>query len=220
MSEYVLIIITILLLICLFYYFINVETFRNVNINPATYNVKFVTSWGADKTINAPQNPHTGNMFLVSHNVNFELFKVGQFASKEIANTAMYGSVDDLLDMVTNNGNVGDVVTNDALMAPGEVNLRIKVPYDKTHLSFVTMIAPSSNWFIGFSVNMMPKWGWTDGMIIPLYVYDAGTDANQGFVTEHKPKFLADPISVINNNYLFPDNILKPIAHVIITRIQ
>jgi hypothetical protein len=186
--------------------------------NDVMYNVKFVTMWGADQSINHPSNPHTGNMFLITHNSNFELFKVGQLASKGISNTSMYGTIDDLLKMVQNNHDIGSVVTNKVLMAPGEVNMTIGANSSKPILSFSTMIAPSSDWFTGFSTNLMSDNQWIKEITIPLYVYIAGTDSNQGFVTEHQPKNIPDPISLNQSPILYPNNQVKPIAYAVITK--
>lgn len=209
--KIILLIIGVVVFICLYLYLKNDSVVK--------YNVDFVTMWGEDPSINFPPNPHTGNMFLVTHNNNFELFQLGKLASKGISNTAMYGTIDDLLKMTSNNPNIGTVVTHNVLMAPGEVNMTIEIPPNKTNLSFVTMIAPSSDWFTGFNLNLAPNNKWIDKMTIPLYVYIAGTDSNQGFVTKHNPKSIPDPISLKNDSYLFPDNKLKPIAYVNITKI-
>ena len=187
----------------------------------ATYHVMFTTKWGEDPSISHPPNPHTGNMFLVTHTDGFRLFENGKLASKGVSTTSMYGTLDELFKTTNGNENVGNIVTSNVLPAPGETNLMINVTPNKRYLSFVTMIAPSSDWFTGFSsIDLMKDGKWINGTTIPLYVYVAGTDSNQGFVTEHKMRKKALPIMIKTDSFLYPKNTVKPIAHVKITRIK
>lgn len=197
------------------------DNFNNTNNQTsATYNVQFVTPWGSDYSINHPDKPHTGNMFLITHNDQFQLFKVGELASMGISKTAMYGTIDELLDETYKNPEVGNITTGKVLMAPGQVTLKITATIDKPFMSFSTMIAPSSDWFTGFSnLNLMTDGEWINNIKIPLFVYIAGTDANQGFVTEHKLKEVPDFITVKNDMFMYPDGQTKPIAYAIISKL-
>jgi hypothetical protein len=186
--------------------------------NKATYTIKFITAWGQDPLINHPENPHTGNMFLVTHDQNFKLFEVGKLASNGVSVTSMYGTIDDLKQMVKDNDSIGNVVTAPVLMAPGRTNMSIDVTADKSNLSFVTMIAPSSDWFTGFSLKLIQNGKWINNGTIPLYVYIAGTDSNQGFVTEHIPRQVPEPISVKDDLFLYPTGKIVPIAHIMYSR--
>src|SRR5579872_3273335 len=85
-----------------------------------TYSVTFMSKWGLDPRINHPSNPHTGNMFLVSHDNNFELFALGKLASKGVKQTSMYGTLDDLFAITNNNKHIGNIVTAGVLETPGE----------------------------------------------------------------------------------------------------
>jgi hypothetical protein len=214
-------IILIVILVLLVVYWGYISMYEGFAVDrQATYNVKFITNWGADPLINHPSNPHTGNMFLVTHNNNFKLFEVGKLASRGVSQTSMYGTIDDLNAMTSNNPNIGNIVTANVLEAPGEANLQITANSDKPILSFVTMIAPSSDWFTGFTLNLIENGKWIDKMELPLYVFVAGTDSNQGFVTKHILRNVPEPIRIKNDKYLFPDGKLKPIAHAIITKMM
>lgn len=215
------ILVVVLVLLALYIaYGMMYEKFTTTETNDqAKYSVKFITMWGADESINHPDNPHTGNMFLITHNNNFKLFEVGKLASKGVSNTSMYGTLDDLFAITNGNVNIGNTVTDRVLMAPGETSLTINADSSKPIMSFVTMIAPSSDWFTGFSLNLMENGKWIDKKNIPLYVYVAGTDSNQGFVTEHVLRDVPNPISLKNDKFLYPDGKLKPIAYAIITKV-
>lgn len=185
------------------------------------YQVEFMSMWGNDSRINNPPNPHTGNMFLVSHNDKFKLFEVGQYANKGVSQTAMFGTLDDLYTVAKDNKeHIGNVVTSGVLSTPGKTDLVIEMTPIMSQISFVTMVAPSSDWFTGFSIDLMKNGGWIDKTIIPLYAYIAGTDSNQGFVTEHKPRAIPEPIKINQSKILYPAGQVIPIAYAIINRMK
>ena len=189
----------------------------------AKYTIKFMTMWGTEGTkniINFPSNPHTGNMFAVTHNNKFKLFEVGKLASKAVSTTAMYGTIDELLKLTKDDPNIGNIKTTEVLTCPGQKDITIDLDssLNKTYLSFITMIAPSSDWFTGFSIDLKQTSSWANKVMVPIFVYVAGTDSNQGFVTEHKPKANPDPISLKNDKELYPDGKFKPIAFALVTR--
>jgi hypothetical protein len=189
--------------------------------NAVRYSVQFATNWGNDQSVNSPANPHTGNMFLTTGNGETSLFDVGQDASESIATAAMYGEVDDLVDDAEDDDNIYHVYTANVIQAPGKQNFDIEVTPDYPYLSFATMIAPSGDWFTGISnLNLVNDGQWIDNVTVPLYVYSAGTDSVQGFSDQHQPKDDADPISIVDSNYLYPDGRVKPIAYLVINRTQ
>jgi len=220
--DYFLITILLIVAILTIIVFIDQCSYREkFSEDQATYRVTFTSNWGKDPLINHPPNPHTGNMFLVTHSNGFKLFEYGKLASKGVSTTSMYGTLDELFHITKGNENVGNIVTSNVLQTPGETNLMIDVTPDKRYLSFVTMIAPSSDWFTGFSSIDLKKNGeWVNSTTISLYVYVAGTDSNQGFTTEHKVRENALPITIKTDSFLYPKNTIKPIANVKITRIK
>jgi hypothetical protein len=180
-----------------------------------TYRIKFVTMWGTPGTENIIgysmpplEGPHTGNMFLIQHDPNFNLFRVGDYASAGIAESSMFG---------TNNGLIKEAngykyYTKDVLQTPGERSFTITYDPQNPLFSFVTMIAPSSNWFTGVSsinmtgLNQSLTVGKSTG--IALYAFDAGVDHGDQFKTFPKmPREEKIPISYIKeNSVLFPDS--------------
>jgi len=188
----------------------------------AEYMIRFVSNWGTNaQEINYPQNPHTGNMFLITNNDQFSLFLTGTLATKAISNTSMFGTIDDLSDLVANNPNIGMVVTAPVLPTPGEYTLKITADKDHHYISFVTMVAPSPDWFTGVSnLDLMKDGQWLKQTMVPMFVFDAGTDEGTAFNTEHYPKTPADVVTLKNDTFLYPDSKLKPIAFLLIQKIK
>lgn len=221
------IVLILLLLFCLLYIVsydeINkIEKFGINNNSMAKYRVTFISYWGNNKSqINSPKNPHTGNMFLTLSNDNFKLFEINKLATKAISNTSIYGEISDLMDQTYNNFNVGKVYTASVLSTPNEYSFIIEADSYNRHLSFITKIAPSPDWFAGVSnTNLIRAGNWVDNLVVPLFVYDAGTICGNGFNDKNYIRPHPNPISLKNDLYLYPDGILKPIAYLVIQKIN
>lgn len=188
------------------------------------YRVTFRTEWGKEGAIVGAEfprpplePPHTGNMLLVIHDGEYSPFHVGDLATKGVSESAMFGTNDTLLDEVKASGHYADYQTGPVLMAPGQRTFTVTADGRNRYLSFVTMIAPSSNWFTG--VSGLDLRAITTPQTIPLYPHDAGTDYGKEFVTFPKHPRGEDsvPISVLANGALFPIGIIThdvpPIAY-------
>jgi len=103
-SQWLIVVIVIFVFLLVGYY---VMRWTDDGTGSARYMIKFASNWGSDpKEIRFPPNPHTGNMFLAVHNDKFNLFTVGKFASKGIAETSMYGTIDNLMEVNMKNTNI------------------------------------------------------------------------------------------------------------------
>lgn len=175
------------------------------NFSQDKYKITFMTDWGDPRLKNIigyPENepPHTGNFFLIQHDDKYNLFSVGDFASNGIAESSMFGTNGSLMKESDNYSyQVADV-----LMTPGEKSFIVKYDPDNPYFSFVTMIAPSADWFTGISSVDMRKLG--NKVKIPLYAYNAGTDYGNEFITfpKHPREDKTLPIFPITNGVLFP----------------
>jgi hypothetical protein len=178
------------------------------------YKVTFTSDWGTNANINHPSDPHTGNMFLMTSRNDFDLFSVGDLASKGISQTSMYGTLDELLVLVKGKSNVGSVVTAPVLKLPGTATMNITADQANPYLSFATMIAPSPDWFTGISrLDLREGGNWVKSKTMPLYVYDAGTDSGTGFAVEHILETAARPIAIKTDSFLYPQGRVEPIGY-------
>lgn len=196
----------------------------------ARFRVVFRTDWGAAGSagiVGYPmpplQGPHTGNMLLVTHNNGYEIFKVGDYASEGIVNSAEFGVNDNLLRELQDDNIRGDiykVYTGGVLNAPGSKEFEVVANKRYPLLSFATMIAPSPDWFTAVSgVDLLSI---SDKKTIPLYVYDAGSDSGNIFQTTPKhPRRNRNPITYKTSPPFFPIGIRKipPIAFLDIIRL-
>jgi len=200
-------IIIVIILLVVWLFSDNHEHFDNFPLRQ--YKVTFKSGWGDSSVpISYPPDPHTGTMFLAVHNASYAPFELNGYATPGVQRSAEFGMSDLIAKEATqgpNARNVFKTYTGPVLMTPGQKDFIIQSNNDNHYLSFVTMIAPSSNWFTGASgidLNTVPY-----GIDIPLYAYDAGTDTGKEFkVLPKQPRIPHVPISQIQNGLLFPMN--------------
>ncbi len=190
---------------------------------PAKYRATFMSDWGKDPAITAPENPHTGNMFYAVQNGELNLFQPGQLASKGISNTSMFGTIDDLQAQVRGDSNVLKTYSAPVLMLRQrqQQSTMLDLTPSFNSISFVTMIAPSPDWFVSISnLSLMKNGQWINDMTVPLYVYDAGTDRGMDF--SNMPDYPQTPpqsIKMITGKPFFVNGSPKPIAQMRLQRV-
>ena len=199
------------------------STYTNNNVDTTdtmSFNISFTSDWGKNENINAPPNPHTGNMFFITHNnLMAPLFKEHEYSSKGISNTSMFGTINDLMSEYKNIANVNHIYNSGVLMLPNtstpiKITTNEKFPY----LSFATMTAPSPDWFTG--INYLDLRNIKSQINIPLYMYDAGTDTGTIFTTEHTTRQPPVTITMKRDNYIYMNGNIQPIGHLIINPIN
>ena len=101
MSESIIIIIIILIILIIFGLRSSqyVEKLTNLVIPNVTYKVTYISVWGEGPHINYPKDPHTGNMFFMTHTNDINLFRINEFASDALSKSSQYGTVDDLVKL-------------------------------------------------------------------------------------------------------------------------
>lgn len=199
--------------------------------NSQRFLITFEIKWGTpgnEEMINYPDDPHTGNMCLVVHNNKYSMFKLGEFASKGVDESASYGTNDTLIKEITNNGNYLTYYTAPILYTPGATQFDITVNDDYPYFSFMTMIAPSPNWFVGASnvdlIDIGNIMDYQNYMTIPIYAYDTGTDYGLEFKTlpKHPRGNNTKPISLLMNDTIFANDqrVVPPFAYLHIQKIN
>lgn len=222
-NQWLILIVVLVIFLLAAYYIMRWIDGTDGGTESARYMIKFVSNWGSNpQEIRFPPNPHTGNMFLAVHNDKFGLFTVGGFASRGIAETSMFGTIDNLLENMKN-PNIKKISTSEVISTPGEKTFIIEPDQAYHYFSFSTMIAPSADWFTAVSkINLIENGKWIQEKILPLFAYDAGSDAANklGFTDKHIPRDMPLPITPLTSQFLFPDKKVKPIAMLLIKKIN
>ena len=163
------------------------------------YAFEFIAEWSADThPTSFPPNPHFSPVIGATHTSDTVLWAPGGIATHGIEVMAETGSpatlgnevagliVLDQADQYLNLGGIG--------LSPNTRNGTITVTAPFDHLSLVTMIAPSPDWFVGIhSVDLRDGSAWARELIFDLDPYDSGTDAGADYtsanadITPHLP---------------------------------
>lgn len=159
----------------------------------ARYRIEIVYEWSAEThPVDFPERPHFSRLIATTHNSRYALFSDGRTASSGVALVATNGRVTVLeaeLAEARRRGRVDQV-----LVAPGQradagpLALEIEVAADHPLLSFVTMLAPSPDWFTGaHDVALRKNDRWVETVSAPLWVWDAGVDAGAAYDSPNAP---------------------------------
>ena len=149
----------------------------------AHFEIVLEITWSRETTpFDHPDNPHLSPLVGATHNSRYVLFRDGHTASSGLELVAENGRPNTLraeFDEAIRRNRVGTVVAGPSLAhAPGTITAEFQTTRDHPRLSFVTMLAPSPDWFTGAAdVDLVADGKWIDRVSLPLWVWDAGTDS-------------------------------------------
>ena len=182
----------------------------------ANYNISVTTTWNATDHgssalgNNLPNDPHWSALALVTHKNRNEFLQLGGLASQGVQNIAELGA----------NASFQSQVNEAILAANADQSLQsgfsprgsssstsinsITVSETYPLVTFLSMIAPSPDWFIAVnsetlrSGNDTVNNGWKDTYSIELFAYDAGTDDGLDYDSNNAPSNPKVGIFMIN----------------------
>jgi Spondin_N len=192
---------------------------EKISFSQARYSVEVTGKWALpDFTV--PAGVHFTNFVGMIHNTNATLWQEGKLATLGIENVAEVGSSAALLleiDTIIEKKNALSLIF---FTPPGSISSKKANFYcnsDYSRLSFISMIAPSPDWFTGLSnFNLYENQRWITDTTFQLFVYDAGTEEGDVFGYNNPPtmpqqnivRLEASKATVLSNG----NPVLKPIA--------
>lgn len=102
---------------------------------------------------------------------------------------------------------------------PGRVVTEFTAEAAHPYLSFVTMLAPSPDWFTGVSV--LPPMGdgaWVAEAGATLWVWDAGTDGGASHAAENDDTRPRAVVRLLASPHVLDDGGLRPVGRAIVRR--
>lgn len=97
--------------------------------------------------------------------------------------------------------------------SPGEDSGVLELTQDYSHLEFVSMLAPSPDWFVSTTVNLFQDNQWQETVELDLTTYDAGSDSGETLTAKDQDTTPKEPVSIFNPN-------LQSLGKLIITKIN
>lgn len=153
----------------------------------ASFELTAEITWSARTApLDFPDRAHMSGLVGATHNARYVLFRDGHAASSGLELVAENGRAAILRAEFTEamrRGRLGGLVEGPSLaQVPGRLSTRFEADRDHPLLSFVTMLAPSPDWFTGAAdIALMAGGEWIDEMETTLWVWDAGTDSGRTY---------------------------------------
>ena len=165
----------------------------------ASYRVAFNARWtSATHPTTTPSDAHFSNPVLAVHSTPGAMFDLGAATSPGVKDVAEFGRTATLLGELRSNAAVTDAQVTAGVPAPaiGSRSFDITVTQEADLVSLVTMLAPSSDWFVGLSSFDLFKGVWLQTTTIDAGNYDAGTSGgdNFGVTSRTGPGVVSGPV--------------------------
>jgi len=152
--------------------------------------------WVSNYGVGLPDNPHHSEMVLTMHTEQYTMSAVNMSATAGVQNMAEEGNPTAVQNEITASSAAMESTkvppTNLTGQATklGFADFMMEADSDFPHVSLITMIVPSPDWF-AFGSAMLFENGAFQTKAIDVYAYDAGTDSGTSYTSandETSPK--------------------------------
>ena len=202
---------------------INCKNNSDTKITPtATFSITFNATWSNTSHPNHfPDRAHFSKLVVVSHNVDTEFWKLGEFATSGVQDIAELGANSAFkseFDQSKAEGQANAYSESVELLSlPNSTTLTIELDEDYPLLTALSMIAPSPDWFVGVNnVNLIQNDVWVSELTLPLLALDAGTDSGVDFTSANQVTNPKEPIQYLD----FGNNSLNTFGELVIKRVD
>ena len=172
----------------------------------ATFEVTIQSAWSSLVFASVPNNQQFSQVIGASHGTGFPLWEEGSLASvafeqlvEDAEGSALLSEVNDAIAR----GEVNSVIQEEGIAAElGSVTFEITVDKASPHLSLVSALQPSPDWFVGVSgLSLLDESGaFVSELEVALEVYDAGTDRGASFFGPNIDALPPEAIALLGDN--------------------
>ena len=185
----------------------------------AAYNVEFIAEW-SEKTHpdDYPGGAHFSPFVAYSHDDSSDslIFVEGQKPTPGIELMAETGGTTTLnqeIDEIIGSNLAFKKTQGSVFNSPGIDSSELEFTDEYSYITFVSMIAPSPDWFVAQTTDLLKNGEWIDEIELDLITYDAGSDSGEMFTSPDKDTQPKKPIIV------FLDD-LQRLGKLVLTRIR
>jgi hypothetical protein len=188
-------------------------------IASATYKIEFIADWSEQThPSNYPSGAHFSPLVAYSHNDSEDsmIFIVGQPPTpgvEQIAETGGTTILNQEIDKLINSDLAFKKTRGKVFNSPGIDSAELEFTEVYSYITFVSMIAPSPDWFVSQTINLLKEEGWIDNIDIDLITYDAGSDSGETFTTQDIDTQPKEPVQVFTED-------LQLLGRLVVTRIR
>ncbi len=168
---------------------------------------------------------HLSDLIGVTHHSRHVLFADGRTATTGLKLVAENGRSSIMLaelDEADRRKRIGEIFKADGLkQVPGKIAVEFNASLEHPLVSFVTMLAPSPDWFTGAaSVPLHAEGVWRARVEGLLLAWDAGTDSGVTYMAENAETQPAESIRLLATPHFLTKKGLLPVGKFVIERIQ
>ena len=192
----------------------------------ARYRLTFESTWtAATHPVDFPSTAHFSALVGGTHDASVWFWREGGLATNGIRDMAERGRttpLDSEIEAAVGAGSAGRVAVGGGIgTSPGTVSLEFDITQRHPLVTFVSMVAPSPDWFVGVSgLALYENARWVSEVRIDLGPWDAGTDSGSTFTSPDRETQPRAPVSRIVAAPLSPNGVVRPLGTFTFTRIQ
>ena len=193
----------------------------------ARYRLELEITWSqATHPVDWPENGgHMSGLIGVTHNSRYVMFADGRTATSGLKLVAENGRATIMRAEFTEaerRDRLGTIFSANGLqVVPGKMSAEFDASGSHPFVSFVTMIAPSPDWFTGISSLRLSQGGqWVKSLRVPLWAWDAGTDNGTTYVSKNQETQPAESTRLLATPHFLNENGLKPMGYATLTKIE
>ena len=177
----------------------------------AEYRVTFTGTWTSEDSLSYPLSAHFTDLVGATHLPGEAIWQRGGFASpgvEEVAETGNTRIILDELSALHDSGTSGQAIILDSLFGlPNSTSVEIQITEEQSHITLISMVAPSPDWFVGVSdLSLRNNNAWVEDLTIDLHPYDAGTEEGNEFTLSNDETSPFDAIQFIGESPFFLTN--------------
>lgn len=191
----------------------------------ARYRVTFEATWSAATHPDRfPSNPHFSPLVGATHDGTIRFWEEGGLASQGIERMAELGATSPLDEIIRDAiaaGSARSLLLGSGIEAsPGMASIELELSREHSHLTLVSMIAPSPDWFVGISAeNFLESGDWPETISVELHPYDAGTDSGTIYTARDEDTEPQQPIARIAGPPFLSGDAVAPLGTFTFTRV-
>lgn len=185
----------------------------------AKYKIEFVADWSqTTHPNNYPSGAHFSPFIAYSHNdsVEAKIFTIGETPTPGVEEMAETGATEILVketQSIIDAGNALAQTKGKRIDSPGKDSGELELAQDYNYLTFVSMLAPSPDWFVTESINLFKDNQWIEKIEIDLITYDAGGDDGENFTSADQDSSPKETIKVFDEN-------IQNLGKIVLTKID
>ena len=193
----------------------------------ARYRLELDITWSqATHPVDWPEaGAHMSGLIGATHNSRYTMFGDGRTATSGLKLLAENGRATIMRAEFTEaerRNRIGEIFSAGGLsVVPGKMTAEFTVSGSHPFVSFVTMIAPSPDWFTGVAALPLSQGGqWVKSVRVPLWAWDAGTDNGTTYRSKNQETQPSESTRLLATPHFLGEEGLKAMGYATLTKIK